>query len=385
MFITQNSPSGQAQTLFERHYQPFPNLFRVDTVPGRVNLIGEHIDYHLLPVLPIAIDRHIAIAYQPNGKAEVRSVSAAAKRPVTLRLGPQHAAPAGDWSNYVRAAVNAASLHWPIVEGFDAAVSSDLPIAAGLSSSSALMVAHLLVLLRVNGINPSIPELMKILPEAEQFVGTRGGGMDHAAVIGSHAGCALHIHFDPLALKSVPVPPEWRFLVAHSLSRAEKSGAVREQYNHVKQSGLEGLQALGFSSFRDAVASNISSAPQYPAFEHVVQEARRVDEAIHALHTGNLENFGRILCASHLSLRDKLRISTAAVDCLVDEALQAGAAGARMTGAGFGGCVLIACGSASSTRIRETLQQRYYAKQTGFDPFEHLFFVEPTRGALIDT
>ena len=115
--------------------------------------------------------------------------------------------------------------------GIDAEITSDLPAAAGLSSSSALIVAFTLGLLRANGYNPTFEELMEVLPDGEQFVGTRGGGMDHAASLASRAGCASLIGFDPVTIRHIPIPAHWGFLVANSRVRAEKSGAAREEYN----------------------------------------------------------------------------------------------------------------------------------------------------------
>lgn len=382
------SPTAQsAANLFRQAYGPPPSSFRVDRVPGRVNLIGEHIDYHSLPVLPMAIDRQIAVAYAPAKAAELRTVSAAiGGSPDTIHLGSQTPGPPGDWLNYVRAAVEAAGRRWRLRHGISAAIASDLPLAAGLSSSSALMIAHLLALLRANDIEPSIDELMDILPETEHFVGTRGGGMDHAAIVASSPGAALHVRFAPFSFEPVPLPEDWRFLVAHSGMHAEKSGAMRDAYNRVKQAGLAGLRASGLTSFTEARANGAAPPDlreKYPAFAHVVEEAARVDQAIVAMGQGDLAAFGQILLASHRSLRDRLAISTPAVDRLVDDAVACGADGARMTGAGFGGCVLAVCRNTDCHEIRQALKGRYYARQTGLNVSEHLFFVQASGGACI--
>src|ERR1035437_4854911 len=140
--------------------------------PGRVNLIGEHIDYHGLPVLPIAIRRRIGVAFRARTDRRIRAVSTAEyglrEFEWTPRLAPTAA---GDWENYLRAAAEAVGRKWGVGAGVDAAVVSDLPPAAGLSSSSALIVAFTLGLLRANRRRASFEELMEILPEGEQFVG----------------------------------------------------------------------------------------------------------------------------------------------------------------------------------------------------------------------
>jgi galactokinase len=216
----------------------------------------------------------------------------------------------------------------------DAEIASDLPAAAGLSSSSALLVAMTLALLRANRHHPSFEELMEVLPEGEHFVGTRGGGMDHAACLASRAGCASLIGFQPVSVRHIPIPPDWAFLAAHSLVSAEKSGSVREQYNARRAAG----SAL-----------------------HVSSEAQRVQDAVRAMEQRDAAKFGRLLVESHESLRDRLQVSCAALDRLVETALDAGAIGARLTGAGFGGCAVIFCMRRDRDGLRRALIQRYYA------------------------
>jgi galactokinase len=141
--------------------------------------------------------------------------------------------------------------------GVDAAIVSDLPPAAGLSSSSALLVAFTLSLLRANAAAPTFEELMEVLPEGEHFVGTRGGGMDHAASLASQAGCASLIEFDPLAVRPHAVPPDWAFLVAHSLTVAEKSGAPRaavQRLPHGRHTALQRWDSQRTAGYRRAHA-----------------------------------------------------------------------------------------------------------------------------------
>ncbi len=315
------------------------------SAPGRVNLIGEHIDYHGLPVLPMALGRRIRLAWTPRADGRIRAVSNGRYgiREFEWTAGLERVTP-GDWENYLRAAAQAAAAKWGLGRGIDAAIASDLPPAAGLSSSSALIVAFTLGLLRANGYNPSFEELMEILPEGEQFVGTRGGGMDHAASLASRPGCASRIEFDPVAVRHIPVPPGWGFLVAHSGIAAEKSGGAREEYNARRKAGATALARLGLASYRGArpeMAGGLECERERDAFLHVTTEAARVDAAAEAMSAGDSARFGRLLLDSHASLRDRLHVSCAALDRLVEAAMELGAQGARLTGAGFGGCVVI--------------------------------------------
>ncbi len=325
-------------------------------MPGRVNLIGEHIDYHLQPVLPMAIQRYVTAEFRFNDNPCIQ-VESAGWGMREFRLGEDLVpGPAGDWANYLKAAVQAVLSKWPVCHGFHARVSSDLPSAAGLSSSSALLTAFTLGLLKANGIDAGLDELMSILPEGEYFVGTRGGGMDHAAVLASRAGHASLVHFAPFRVEYVPIPEDWRFVIAHSLTRAEKSGAANARFNGCR------------------------NAPGAP--EHVATEARRVTEAVAAMRNGNREYFGELLNTSHASLRDRLRVSVPALDAIVEIANEAGADGARLTGAGFGGCAIIVCSSETRDGIVTALERDFYSGHPDYRRDEHIIFAEPSDGAF---
>jgi galactokinase len=325
------------------------------SVPGRINLIGEHIDYHQRSVLPMAIQRHIRLTYRARNDRRIHAVSQSqsgrCEFPWTKHLDP--GAP-GDWSNYVKAAAQLVGDRWNPSLGIDAAVTSDLPAAAGLSSSTALLVALTLALLRANGIRPAFQELMEVLPDGEHFVGTRGGGMDHAVVLGAEAGSALLVNFAPLSVEPVAVPRDWRFLVAHSLVTAKKSGASREAYNAVRaRSGA-----------------------------HVAAEADRVQQAVRHLRGGDIHAFGARLLESHASLRGQLGVSIPELDELAGLAMEAGAYGARLTGAGFGGCAIALCDSRTVNQVRDHLATRFYAPRGEIDLADRLFVAEPSAGAL---
>ncbi len=365
------------------------------SVPGRVNLIGEHIDYQDLPVLPMAIQRRICIAFRPRFDGHIRAISSERYGQREFALGTSlEPGLSGDWLNYLEAAVEAARRRWKLVRGIDAAITSDLPPAAGLSSSSALLAGFTLALLHVNEVRPSFEDLMEVLPEGEQFVGTRGGGMDHAAILASKAGCALLVSFAPVEVSPLPIPKDWAFLIAHSLTTAEKSGAVRSEYNSRRAAGSRALEKLGFQSYRSAIETlslqelTVSASngrlneDEAHAFLHVVHESTRVRDAVAALHNEDAETFGKLLMASHGSLRDLLRVSNPPLDSLVNIARESGALGARLTGGGFGGCVVLLCKAPDRDRVRAELVNRYYSHQTDFDPENHLILAEPSAGAL---
>lgn len=362
--------------------------------PGRVNLIGEHVDYHGLPVLPIAIDRRIRIRFRARGDRRICASSAAPfGRREFAWTGDMQPVAAGDWENYLRAAARAVASRWGLGAGVDAEIASNLPPAAGLSSSSALIVAFALCLLAANGIEAGFEDLMAILPEGEHFVGTRGGGMDHAAILASRAGCASLIEFAPLGVRHIAVPGDWAFLVAHSLETAEKSGSARAAYNARRQAGTEALARLGVSGYHEVIGApqrhhefpaRLASPEERDAFLHTTSEAARVAEAVAALEAGDASGFGRILIESQRSLRDRLHVSSPALDKLVDATMACGALGARLTGAGFGGAIVALTCKADLPALRHRLIASYYAGRADFRESDHLIDAIPAAGAGVE-
>ena len=329
-------------------------------VPGRVNLIGEHIDYHNLAVVPMAIDRHIKVRWQRLDERRIRASSAAEQTRCDFHWIPTlQPSASGDWCNYVKAAVQTVAGAWRLSDGIHVSIASNLPSAAGLSSSSALLTAITLALLKANGIDATFEELMKVLPEGEHFVGTRGGAMDHAAVLAARQGCALLVKFDPISAEPIPIPADWRFLVAHSMVMSRKSAGAREAYNRIRAS---------------------RHVPEIA--RHVDGEVQRVAGAVQALRTDDLAAFGEILFASHRSLRDDLQVSCPELDRIVAIAQQAGAAGARLTGAGFGGCAIAIAYGDRILDVRAALEREFYREREKFDADQHLFEITASDGAL---
>ncbi len=337
-----------------------------------MNLIGEHIDYCGLSVFPMALRRSVRIEFSPRSDREMRLANrdpgfAPSAFAVSESIPP---GPAGDWSNYARAAAQALAQRFPGLRGIDALVESDLPIAAGLSSSSALLVAIALAIMHANGVTMASLDLMELLARGERYVGTAGGGMDQAIILGARAGCASRIDFHPLRLTPTAVPTGWQFIVAWSLVHAEKSGAARQAYNE---------------RTRQSKAAR-ASLPQVLSrrFRHVITEGARVRQAEAAMAAGNLGVFGQLLDASHRSLRDDYEVSHPELDRLVEVAREAGAAGARLTGAGFGGSIVALCRVERAAEVVSALREKFYAPRGAADDVErHVFAAEPSGGAEV--
>jgi N-acetylgalactosamine kinase len=428
---------------FEAHFGRRPDV--VVRAPGRVNLIGEHTDYNGLPVLPMAIDRHLLVAGAARDDRRVHVANAAARfapRAYQLRAGIRRFA-AGDWGNYHKAAAQGllSALGPDLLRGGDFLVDGDVPPGSGLSSSSALVVGSALALLAVS--DQSIPpvQLAGLTAAAERYVGTQSGGMDQAVCLLAQAGQALRIDFDPLRTRAVSVSSGCALVVCHSLVEAEKSGAARAAYNsrvvecRLACRVLESL--LGASlprplahlgelrrlfpdrSLADFVAILEHALPPRPlrldeiagcvgtprdhlaAVEergarpnatyavvrrarHVLSEAERVDRAEAALAAGDWLDLSALMDASHASCRDDYEVSSAPLEELIAAAKAAGALGARLTGAGFGGCTINLVPSGDAALFLAMLERSFYQhKPAGQHPREHAFVVTPSAGASV--
>ncbi len=233
---------GRAEALaaqFRESFSASAEIFAV-RAPGRVNLIGEHTDYSGLPVLPVAIDRATVIVAARRDDSRIVLHNADSAYParsfrVEAKIPPY---PAGDWANYVKAAVQGVIDHFAtrpgVVEpmrGATLAVDGRVPQAAGLSSSAALTVASSLAFMAVNGLSQTPLETAQMVARSERYVGTMAGGMDQAASMLGRRGHALFIQFDPLRATAVKMPMDAALVVADSLEVADKSGRVRDEYN----------------------------------------------------------------------------------------------------------------------------------------------------------
>jgi len=370
--------------------------------PGRVNLVGDHTDYNGLPVFPMAIQHDIAMVVRARDDGRVRLVNLdPVVEPVEFDLGasiPPH--PAGHWANYAKAAGQALA---PASRGFDAAVSGTIPQASGLSSSSALVVACALAVVHASDLEIAPLDLMARLAEGEHYVGTRGGGMDQAISLGARAGSATRIDFDPLRLTPVPVPADWRFVVAFSGVRAQKSAAAREICNsrtrecaqafasvarriHLPDLARTWREMTARTPLEDLLLAAHRMLPEtlMRRFRHVVTEADRVDEAENAMRAGERAAFGRLMIESHRSLRDDYEVSCAELDELVAIADRAGADGSRLTGAGFGGCVVALCDADLPEAVMDRWAHEFYrARGLEAEASEWVFVAEPSAGASV--
>jgi len=393
-------------------FERFEQLFGVaathlSRAPGRVNLIGEHIDYNGLPVLPMALQKEVRIALRARDDERVvlHNLDPAFDA-VEFEIEPSiPPGPEGHWGNYVKAPANELARRFAIWRGLEGVVESDLPAAAGLSSSSALVNAVGLALATVNEVSTEARALAEVMAAAERFVGTEGGGMDQAISLGARARHAARISFDPVRLRHVGVPDDWCFVVADTGERAEKSGPVRVSYNlrrkecaeafrivsgHVATLDITTKLATSYADLLDmldletllSAADAVLDGVLRRRFRHVVTEAARVEEAVDALRAADVGRFGLLMDASHGSLRTDFGVSSRQLDELVAIAREGGARGARLTGAGFGGSIVALADRWTVGGVLETLVSEYFEPRglvEGID--ERVFIAIPTAGA----
>jgi galactokinase len=318
--------------------------------PGRVNLIGEHTDHNDGWVLPAAIDRgtDVVARRRPDRLLHVRSASLGVVDEVNLDgLDPQ-AGPA--WARYVRgsaALLLEASIDLP---GADLELDGDLPIGGGLSSSASVELGVATALLALAGESMAPTELARLGQRVEnEVVGVASGLMDQLAVAWGRRDHALLIDCRSAAVEPVPLPADVRLLV---LDSAVPRQLAESGYNDRRAECERALEALrptrpGIIALRDVSSAEVEAASDrldpvaFRRARHVATEDERVLVAADALRRGAVAAVGELLVASHASLRDDFEVSVPELDALVDIAISTpGVHGARLTGAGFGGCAL---------------------------------------------
>jgi galactokinase len=342
-----------------------PRFYRA---PGRVNLIGEHVDYSEGFVLPLAIDRATVAASARRDDRTLRIRSLDRDDEASFDLDARDPKPAGAWSDYARGVALALAKRVPI-SGTDVLVRTSVPIGAGLSSSAALELAVGLALLGAAGDEISRHELAHAAQEAENgFVGLRSGIMDQLASAFGVRDHALLIDCRSEEVTPVPIPPEAAIVVADTGVKHELSGSA---YNDRRAESEEAARLLGVRTLRDVSVADFarrgSTLPDVlrKRARHVVGENARVLATVVALRAGDLETAGAHMNASHDSLRDDYEVSAPELDVLVDAARTVeGVYGARMTGGGFGGSIVALVRRDAVSPLGRALESAYAARFT---------------------
>ena len=367
--------AGTAQFViqaFEARYHSTPDVARA---PGRVNLIGEHTDYNLGLVLPVAIDLDCYVASAPNrlGVLRIHSQNLDQSRewPVGQISGLRAT---GDWSDYVIGIAR----QLPLGRGRDVLIHSSVPLGSGLSSSAALEVATALAL-GWPGDLPSI-ELAKLAQRGENdFIGLPSGIMDQYAAVFGQRNAALLIDCRSLESQAVVLPDAMAIVAVNTMVKHELGqSAYRQRVAECASAALD----IGVESLRDAEAHQLELIRDPIAqrrARHVLSENQRVLDFVEASRKGDLREMGRLLVESHRSLEQDYEVTCAELDFLADRAMQIeGTLGARMTGGGFGGCTVNLVEPAAVERFKQTLG-RAYLEKFGIEPA--FYHVRPSDGA----
>jgi galactokinase len=324
--------------------------------PGRVNLIGEHTDYNGGLALPFAISQGIVVQARARAGECIRAHASDLDEDDAFALRDRTN---GDgWRAFVRGTVAELSDAGAAPPGASLLIGGDLPRGAGLSSSAALEVALCLALLALAGERveplrdddgqPGEParrarrlEIARLCARVEnEWVGAQTGLLDQLASLFGKHDRALLIDFQTLEITEVPLQlGDWRLFV---LDSGERHAHAEGGYNERRAECARACELLGVRSLSQARSDAVEQLPEplRRRARHVLGENRRVRDAVRALHEGDMAALGRLLDAAHASLRDDFEISTPAVEATVARMLEAGAAGARIMGGGFGGCVL---------------------------------------------
>ena len=350
---------------------------RTYRAPGRVNLIGEHTDYNDGFVMPAAIEFSTFVTVSAREGRKLSLFSENFSEQVEFDLDDPDPRPSGHWSDYPRGVAVTLERAGYRLSGASLRIRGEVPIGSGLSSSAAIEVAACYALLDNSALSVDPVKMAKLCQRAEnEFVGMRCGIMDQFVSCCGQAGKALMLDCRSLDYKLLPLPQEARLvicntMVKHALAageynirRAECEAGVR----HFAQS-LPNVRALRDVNEADLKHyGNDLSEVIFRRCRHVITENARVLEAAKALERGDLEVFGRLMTASHHSLRDDYEVSCKELDVMVGLAQEVrGVYGARMTGGGFGGCTISLVNAENVEEFKRTVAQGY-AEATGLVP-----------------
>ena len=350
----------------------------VASAPGRVNLIGEHTDYNGGLVLPCAIDRRVATAVgpAPGGKGTFFSVDFDEAR--LLEDGRD-----GSWADYPRGVAWAVEQTGVATPPFRATFAGNVPLGSGLSSSAAVEAATALALDALFGFEISGKDLALLCQKAENdFVGVPSGIMDQYASLLCEAGSALLIDCTSLEADPVPLGLEGANLVLLVCDTRVKRALADTAYQERREICEKAARELGVDKLREAREEELGrlSGDELKRARHVVRENVRVLEAVRALREKDFADFGRLVYDSHLSLREDFEVSTPELDAFVEAARGAGALGARLTGAGFGGCAIALVATDATDALAKDVRRKF-AKEGFEEPAFYEF--RPAAGAEV--
>ena len=326
---------------FENNFNAKPEI--IVRAPGRVNLIGEHTDYNDGFVLPMAIDRGVWLALRPRDDGQVRIHSLDLETGASFQLNSL--TPETGWIEYPKGVANELMKAGYTLRGFDAIMTGDVPRGAGLSSSAAVELAIARAFSAASGFAWDAPKMAKISQKAEnEWVGVNCGIMDQMASAACKEGFALFLDCRSLEIQHAPLPQGVAIVI---LDTSTRRGLVDSAYNERRSQCEEAARWFNVKALRDVSVEEFEvkkdglNEVTLRRARHVITENARVLEAIQVMKNGNVTRLGELFNASHDSLRDDFEVTNEALNTMVECAREQEACyGARMTGAGFGGCAV---------------------------------------------
>ena len=336
--------------LFHSFFQKEP--VTTNSAHGRVNLIGEHTDYNNGFVLPSLIPQSIQVSVNFRDDDKIIGISSDFGELQSSISSSND----GTWLDFVRGAIYFCQKKSPSIKGIDVAVSSSIPSGSGLSSSAALEIALLKAITQLKGIPIQSEEMAKIGQQIEhQFVGTQCGIMDQMASACGTFGQVIFLDCENLQTKSMPIFLHHSFIIIHSGSTRKLSHG---KYNERKSETLKASKILKVPSLRHATIDQLIKIEDpiiKKRAKHIISENDRVLKAVSCLEQDDPVSFGELMNSSHQSMRDDYEISSDELNQVVESANKNGALGSRLTGAGFGGCVVILTKNEELKSVSETI------------------------------
>jgi galactokinase len=360
--------SEQINASFVKLFGGEPSV--IARAPGRVNLIGEHTDYNDGFVLPMAIDRAIWIAARPRGDrlVHVHSIDFDSQDTFSLdRLDRGHG-----WSEYLKGVAYVLGSDGRPLSGWDGVMLGDVPRGSGLSSSAALELAAARIFASLSHLEWNAAYMARVGQRAEnEWVGVNCGIMDQMASAACQEGHALFLDCRSLDMEHVPLPGHVAIVVMDTSTRR---GLVDSAYNERRSQCEQAARFFGVKALRDVSLTQFEKGESgledvvMRRARHIITENQRVLDAVQAMRMDDVVRLGKLLNASHASLRDDFEVTNEALNQIVDAAqLQPACYGARMTGGGFGGCAVALVDAGKIQTFVDEVQEAYHRK-SGLEP-----------------
>ena len=371
---------SQIEKKFLETFGEEPDL--VAAAPGRVNLIGEHIDYSDGFVLPFAIKDRTLVAARKRGDSTVRIASAQRRNKiVTVDIAKVKPGLKGEWERYALGVLWALG----VKEGVDVLIDGHVPLGAGLSSSAALECSVATAMNHLFDLGFNLEELARLTQKAEnQYVGVPCGIMDQSVSLMATQGSALLLDCRDLSTKNIPFDVASSGLELLIIDTQAHHALTDGGYAQRRASCESVVAKLGIKSLRELTMGQLENSrdllteTEFVRARHAVTEMKRVLDCVQALSDSNFARVGELINQSHISLRDDYTVSCPELDTAVDAALAAGALGARMVGGGFGGSAIALIQASKKTETIKTIEKAFSNKS--FKP-PRFFTSLPSQGA----